>query len=150
MATAAPKVRGGAWLLQSAPASDVFTPERMSEEHRLIARTAAEFSEQEVLPALERLETKDWALARALVKRCGDLGLLGVNVPEAYGGVELDKVSSLVVSEHMAHPASFGADVRCAGEPLHPAHPDVRDRGPEAAVSARSRERRRDWCVRAQ
>ncbi len=109
MATAAPKVRGGAWLLQSAPASDVFTPERMSEEHRLIARTAAEFSEQEVLPALERLETKDWALARALVKRCGDLGLLGVNVPEAYGGVELDKVSSLVVSEHMAHSASFGA-----------------------------------------
>jgi alkylation response protein AidB-like acyl-CoA dehydrogenase len=101
--------KGGAWLLESAPATDVFTPERMSDEHRLIAGTAAEFSRQEVVPAIDRLEQKDWALARALIKRCGDLGLLGLNVPEEYGGVELDKVSSLVVSEHMAHSPSFGA-----------------------------------------
>src|SRR5918995_1062518 len=101
--------KGGAWLLESAPATDVFTPERMSDEHRLIAGTAAEFSRQEVVPAIDCLEQKDWALARALIKRCGDLGLLGLNVPEEYGGVELDKVSSLVVSEHMAHSPSFGA-----------------------------------------
>ena len=109
MSTLAATTKGGAWLLESAPVADVFTPERLSDEHRLIAATAAEFSQKEVLPALDRLETKDWDLARALVKRCGDLGLLGVNVPEVYGGVELDKVSSLVVSEHMAHSASFGA-----------------------------------------
>ena len=48
-------------------------------------------------------------LARALLRRCGELGLLGVNVPEVYGGVELDKVSSLIVSEHVARSASFGA-----------------------------------------
>jgi alkylation response protein AidB-like acyl-CoA dehydrogenase len=101
--------KGGAWLLESVRAADVFTPERMTPEHRLIAGTAAEFSRQEVVPAIERLEQKDWALARALLKRCGDLGLLGVNVPEEYGGVELDKVSSLTVSEHMAHSPSFGA-----------------------------------------
>jgi alkylation response protein AidB-like acyl-CoA dehydrogenase len=100
---------GGAWLLESEPAAGVFTPERMSDEHRLMAGTAADFSRQEVVPAIERLEQKDWALARALIKRCGDLGLLGVNVPEAYGGVELDKVSSLVVAERMAHSPSFGA-----------------------------------------
>src|SRR5574339_238047 len=101
--------KGGAWLLESAAAADVFTPERMTEEHRLIASTAARFAEDEVLPALDRLEAKDWAAARALVKRCGELGLLGVNVPEAYGGVDLDEVSSLVVSQQLARSASFGA-----------------------------------------
>src|SRR5436309_5800484 len=102
-------LRGGEWLLQSTDAASVFTPERLSEEHRLIARTAADFVQQEVMPAIDRLEQKDWALARDLVKRAGALGLLGVDVPEAYGGVALDKASSLVVSERMAGSASFGA-----------------------------------------
>lgn len=101
--------RGGAWLLEPSDPAAVFTPERMTEEHRLIARTAREFVDTEVLPQLDRLEQKDWSLARQLVRRCGDLGLLGVDVPEAYGGVELDKVSSLVVSEQIATSASFGA-----------------------------------------
>src|SRR5438093_632067 len=111
--TAAPTttstLRGGEWLLQSATADSVFTPEGVSDEHRLIAQTAHEFVDKEILPVLDRLEEKDWALARRLVKRGGDLGLLGVDVPEAYGGVGLDKVSSLVVSEKMAVSASFGA-----------------------------------------
>lgn len=102
-------IKGGAWLVEATAADAVFTPERLSDEHRLIAQTTAEFAEHEVLPVLDRLEQKDWALARDLVRRCGDLGLLGVNVPEAYGGVELDKVSSLVVSENIARSASFGA-----------------------------------------
>lgn len=101
--------KGAAWLLEAAPAASVFTPERLSEEHRLIARTAADFAANEVLPAVERLEQKDWALARQLLRRCGELGLLGVNVPEAYGGVELDKAASLLVSEHVARSASFGS-----------------------------------------
>ncbi len=58
---------------------------------------------------LDRLEQKEWGLARDLVKRCGELGLLGVDVAEAYGGVELDKVSSMIVSERMSQAASFGA-----------------------------------------
>src|SRR5436190_6756138 len=102
-------LRGGEWLLQSTDAAGVFTPERMSDEHKLIGRTAADFVAQEVMPVLERLEQKDWALARDLVKRAGALGLLGVDVPEAYGGVALDKASSLVVSERMAGAASYGA-----------------------------------------
>src|SRR5213593_3596442 len=111
--TAAPTttstLRGGEWLLQSATADSVFTPEGVSDEHRLIAQTAHEFVDKEILPVLDKLEAKDWALARRLVQRGGDLGLLGVDVPEAYGGVGLDKVSSLVVSEKMAVSASFGA-----------------------------------------
>jgi len=107
--TEAPTLRGGEWLLQPTDADGVFTPERLSEEHRLIGRTAQAFVDNEVLPRLEQLEAKDWTLARDLMKRSGALGLLGVDVPEAYGGVGLDKVASLVVSERMARSASFGA-----------------------------------------
>src|SRR5712692_9781737 len=102
-------LRGGAWLLEPSDPDAVFTPERLTEEHRLIAQTADEFVDKEVLPVLDRLEQKDWALARELVKRGGELGLLGLDVPEAYGGVQLDKVASLVVSERLARSASFGA-----------------------------------------
>jgi alkylation response protein AidB-like acyl-CoA dehydrogenase len=102
-------LRGGEWLIQPSEADSVFTPERLTEEHRLIARTAQDFVDNEVLPKLDQLETKDWALARELVKLGAGLGLLGVDVPEAYGGLGLDKVTSLVVSERLARSASFGA-----------------------------------------
>src|SRR5581483_4694114 len=72
-------------------------------------RTAQEFVDNEILPVLDRLEGKDWDLARSLVRRGAELGLLGVDVPEAYGGLALDKVTSLVVSEKLARSASFGA-----------------------------------------
>jgi alkylation response protein AidB-like acyl-CoA dehydrogenase len=102
-------LRGGEWLIQPSEADAVFTPERLTEEHRLIGRTAQDFVDNEVLPKLEQLETKDWVLARELVKLGASLGLLGVDVPEAYGGLGLDKVTSLVVSEKLARSASFGA-----------------------------------------
>src|SRR5262245_27108781 len=108
--TSAPvMLRGGEWLLQPSDADATFTPERITEEHRLIARTAKEFVDNEVLPVLDRLEQKDWALARELVKRAAALGLIGVDVPETYGGVGLDKVSSLIVSERMAPSGWCGA-----------------------------------------
>jgi alkylation response protein AidB-like acyl-CoA dehydrogenase len=99
--------KGGAWLLEDTPASDVFTPEKLSDEHRLIARTTEEFVENEVLPNLERMEAKDWEVARSLIRRCGELGLLGISTPEEYGGLDLDKVSALVVVERIARSPSF-------------------------------------------
>jgi len=102
-------LRGGEFLLQAGEADGVFTPEKLTEEHLLIGRTAQEFVENEVLPKLDELEQKDWNLARELVKKGAELGLLGVDVPEAYGGLGLDKVTSLVVSERLARSASFGA-----------------------------------------
>jgi alkylation response protein AidB-like acyl-CoA dehydrogenase len=99
--------KGGAWLLEETEPAAILTPERLSEEHRLIGRTTEEFVEQEVLPVLDRLERKEWDVARGLIRRCGDLGLLGVNVPEAYGGLDLDKTSSLVVAERVARSPSF-------------------------------------------
>jgi len=111
MTTATPSTsfsrKGGSWLLDDTPPSDVFTPEKLSEEHRLMAKTTTEFVDTEVLPSLERLESKDWQLARSLVRRCGELGLLSIAVPEEYGGLDLDKASSLAVVERIGPSASF-------------------------------------------
>ena len=100
-------MKGGAWLIEDAPADGVFTRERLNDEQRMIGRTAEEFVDKEVLPVLDQLEQKDWALARKLGQRCGELGLLATDVPEAYGGLDLDKVSSVVVGEAVGRSASF-------------------------------------------
>jgi alkylation response protein AidB-like acyl-CoA dehydrogenase len=100
-------VRGGSWLIEDTPLESVFTPERLSDEHRLIGQTADEFMTNEVLPAIEQLEQKDWQLARRLVARAGELGLLGTDVPDEFGGVGLDKVASILVGEAMGRSASF-------------------------------------------
>jgi alkylation response protein AidB-like acyl-CoA dehydrogenase len=102
-------MKGAAWLLEPGDAASVLTPERLSDEHRLIGQTAREFAEKEVIPAIDRLETKDWAFARRLLQRAGELGLLGVDAPEEFGGVALDKAAALVVSSHTAGSASFSA-----------------------------------------
>jgi len=107
--------KGGAWLLESGDAGSILTPERLSDEHRLIARTSREFAEKEVIPAIDRLEQKDWALARRLLQRAGALGLLGVDAPEEFGGVGLDKAAALVVSSHTAGSASFSATFGAQG-----------------------------------
>ncbi len=108
-ATSETAVKGGAWLIAETDPSAVMTPERITEEHELIRQTAGEFINGEVFPASERLEQKDWTLQRELVKKCGSLGLLGTNIPEAYGGVDLDKIATLVVSEKIAEHGSFAA-----------------------------------------
>ena len=107
--------KGAAWLLEPGDASSVLTPERLSDEHRLIAQTAREFAEKEVIPAVDRLETKDWAFVRHLLQRSGELGLLGVDAPEEYGGVGLDKAAALIVSSHTAGSASFSAAFGATG-----------------------------------
>jgi alkylation response protein AidB-like acyl-CoA dehydrogenase len=120
--TAETTQKGGAWLIEDAPPNHPFFPERMTDEHALIRQTADEFVLTEVAPMLDRLEQKDWALAKALVRRCGELGFLGTDVPEEYGGVALDKVSSLIVGEAVGRTASFattfGAETGLAITPL--------------------------------
>jgi alkylation response protein AidB-like acyl-CoA dehydrogenase len=110
MATATEQTtKGGAWLIEDTDPSTVMTPEKLSDEHRLIGQTAAEFIDHEVMPSKERLEQKDWPLNRELLAKCGSLGLLGTNIPEAFGGVDLDKIATLVVSEQLSRYSSFGA-----------------------------------------
>ena len=120
--------KGASWLVESHDAASVLTPERLSDEHRLIAQTAREFTAKEVIPAIGQLEQKDWKLARRLLARAGELGLLGVDVPEEFGGVGLDKAASLVVSSNLAGSASFNAAFGGTRKPGGDAHPLLRHR----------------------
>jgi alkylation response protein AidB-like acyl-CoA dehydrogenase len=102
-------LRGGEWLLTATEPEAVWTPERLTEEQRLIARTTEDFVTKEVLAQLARLENKEWDVARLLLTRCGELGLLSIDVDETYGGAQLDKTTSMIVSERMAQAASFAS-----------------------------------------
>src|ERR1700692_2272047 len=107
--TAIPKNRisGGSFLLESRRTDEVFTPEDFTEQQRLIGQTAQEFTVNEILPNVEKMEHKDFSVSRDLLKKAGDLGLSGVEVPEAYGGLELNKVTAAVIVDHIAQYAGF-------------------------------------------
>jgi len=107
--TAVPKTRisGGSFLLESRQPEEVFTPEDFSEQHHLIGQTAEEFAMNEILPNVEKIEHKDFSVSRDLLKKAGELGLTSVEIPEAYGGLEMDKVTSAVIAEHIAKYAGF-------------------------------------------
>src|SRR6202789_2089018 len=101
------KIAGGSFLLGERQPSEVFTPEDFSEQQRMIAQTTEEFATNEIVPQAEKIEHKDYAISRDLLKKAGDLGLSGVEVPEAYGGLEMDKVTAAVIADHMAKYAGF-------------------------------------------
>jgi butyryl-CoA dehydrogenase len=102
-------IAGGSFLIEERTSAEVFTPEDFSEQHLLIAQTAEEFADKEIVPNIEKLEQKDLALLRELVGKAGELGLSGADVPEAYGGMELDKVSSALIADRLAKYAAFSA-----------------------------------------
>src|SRR6266404_1694162 len=101
------KISGGSFLLEERKADEVFTPEDFTEQHQLIGQTAEEFAVNEILPNAEKMEHKDFSISRDLLKKAGDLGLSGVEIPEAYGGLEMDKVTAAVIADHIAQYAGF-------------------------------------------
>jgi alkylation response protein AidB-like acyl-CoA dehydrogenase len=107
--TAVPKTRlsGGSFLLESRQPDEVFTPEDFTEQHQLIGQTAEEFAVNEIVPNIEKIEHKDFSVTRDLLKKAGDLGLSSVEIPEAYGGLEMDKVTAAVIADHIAKYAGF-------------------------------------------
>ncbi len=110
MATAAipkNKILGGSFLLEERQTADVFTPEDFSEQHQMIGQTAEEFAVNEILPQAEKIEHKDYSVSRDLLKKAGDLGLSGIEIPEAYGGLEMDKVTAAIIADHIAKYAGF-------------------------------------------
>ncbi len=99
---------GGEFLLQETAPADVFTPEDFSENQRMIAQAARDFIEQKIAPRTEELEYKgNTALGEPLLKEAGEMGLLMVDVPEAYGGMGADKATVMVVSEIISWSGSF-------------------------------------------
>jgi alkylation response protein AidB-like acyl-CoA dehydrogenase len=111
MSTTSPAMvtRGGVWLVEQTEPATTFNPEKLSEEHRMIGRTAEQFLRNEVLPNLGKLEEKDWDLARGLLHKAGELDLIGVDVPEKFGGAQMDKISTIVLNEAISVSASFAA-----------------------------------------
>ncbi len=99
--------KGGEFLLADALGSASFSPEDFSSEQRQIAETAEEFVKKEVMPDLDRIEGQDFALVVEKMRRCAELGLFLVDIPEAFGGLELDKATSMLLAEKIAPAGSF-------------------------------------------
>ena len=101
------RISGGSFLLEERRGDDIFTPEDFTEQHHLIGRTTEEFAVNEIIPNIEKIEHKDFSVTRALLKKAGDLGLSSAEIPEAYGGLEMDKVTAAVIADHIAKYAGF-------------------------------------------
>ena len=100
-------IKGGAFLIEERTPEEIFTPEDFTEEHRMIADTTRQFVDNEVVPHIGELEKHDWKLSRELVRKAADLGLIGANIPEEFGGLGLDQTSGALIGENIGRSASF-------------------------------------------
>ena len=122
--TASPIVAapGGSFLLETRTPAEVFTPEDLTEEQRQIAATAARFAREEIQPAIAAIEAKEPGVLAGIMRKAADLGFAAVDIPEEYGGMGLDKVSSTLITDHISVLASFstafGAHIGIATLPL--------------------------------
>jgi alkylation response protein AidB-like acyl-CoA dehydrogenase len=105
------RIKGGSFLIESRPPQEIFTPEDMTDEHRLIAQTAQEFIDQEIVPRLNDIEEKKPGVLRELLQKAAELGFCATDVPQRFGGLELDKISSILVAEQMARNGSWATTV---------------------------------------
>ena len=100
-------IKGGSFLIEERTPEEIFTPEDFTEEHRMIADTTRQFIDKEVTPRIDELEKHDWKLSRELVGKAAELGLIGANIPEEYGGLGLDQTSGALIGENIGRSASF-------------------------------------------
>src|SRR5690349_8836352 len=101
------RITGGSFLLEERNLDEVFTPEDFTEEHLQIAQTTEEFALKEIAPVADRIEKKEFSLTRELLKKASELGITSVDVPEQYGGTDMDKVSSAIIADRIAKHGSF-------------------------------------------
>jgi alkylation response protein AidB-like acyl-CoA dehydrogenase len=101
--------KGGSFLIEDTDPQDIYTPEDFSEEQKMFAKTAEDFIFGEVIPAVEQTEAQEEGAMVSLLKKSGELGLLMVDVPEKYGGLGLDKATSMLVTEVVAKSGSFAS-----------------------------------------
>ena len=95
-------LRGGQFLVKESEFYSVFTPEDFSEEQQMMKEAVKEFNEREVIAKRDRFEAKDYALTEAVMRKAGEMGFLGVSVPEAYGGLDMGFVSTMLVCEYIS------------------------------------------------
>lgn len=95
-------LRGGQYLVKDTDCQAVFTPEDFSEEQLMMKEAVKEFNEREVIANRDRFEAKDYALTEEVMRKAGELGFLGVAVPEAYGGLDMGFVSTMLVCEYIS------------------------------------------------
>jgi alkylation response protein AidB-like acyl-CoA dehydrogenase len=107
METTNKTLKGGEFIIKQTNAQDIFIPEDFSEEQRMMAETAQQFVQTEVMPLVERLDNHEEGLMENLMKKAGELGLFGVAIPEEYGGLDMDFNSSLLVTESVGSGHSF-------------------------------------------
>jgi len=100
-------IKGGAFLIEERTPEEIFTPEDFTEEHRMIADTTRQFVDNEVVSRIDELEKHDWKLSRELVGKAAELGLIGANIPEEFGGLGLDQTSGALIGENIGRSASF-------------------------------------------
>jgi alkylation response protein AidB-like acyl-CoA dehydrogenase len=99
--------KGGSFLIEGTDPQDVFTPEDFTLEHQMIADTASGFVTRRVMPRIDELESKKEGLTAELIRELGDLGFLGADIPEQYGGMDVDKISSIIIAEEMGKTGSY-------------------------------------------
>ncbi|MGB2222787.1 MAG: acyl-CoA dehydrogenase family protein [Flavobacteriaceae bacterium] len=95
-------LRGGQFLVKESHCNSVFTPEDFSEEQVMMKEAVKEFNEREVIAHRDRFEAKDYALTEEVMRKAGEMGFLGVAVPEAYGGLDMGFVSTMLVCEYIS------------------------------------------------
>lgn len=100
-------VKGGSFLLQETEPSEIFTPEDFNEQHRMIAQTTSDFVDKEILPRVHEIDEQQEGLSVSLLKKAGEVGILSVDIPEEYGGLGLDKTSSMLVAEHIGRTGAW-------------------------------------------
>jgi len=106
-AKTAKRVTGGSFLIEDVAPEDIFTLEDLSPEQKQIADVASKFAEEKISPQGNEIEAKNWDVSRKLMRDLGDLGLLGIDVPEQYGGLDMDKITSTLVSQNLSASGSF-------------------------------------------
>lgn len=105
--------KGGEYLVAEISCDEIFTPEDFTDEQRAIGETTEQFVENEILPHIEEIDQQNFDLVVEGMQKCGELGLLMIDAPEEYGGLELDKATSMLVGEKIANSGSFSVAFAC-------------------------------------
>jgi alkylation response protein AidB-like acyl-CoA dehydrogenase len=104
-------IKGGEFIIKETQANDIFIPEQFNEEQQMIAQTCKDFIQQEIIPNLERIDHQEEGLTVSLLDKAAELGLLGMNIPEQYGGFEKDFVTGMLVTECIGAGHSFAVSI---------------------------------------